>query len=250
MKKVFDQLWGREILNDAKVVLALTPVESQQYEKMGVDPDKIRIIPNGIDTSIQNMVSSGNFRKDYSLNNDEKIILFLGRLHKIKGIDLLVEAFNDLVTELDEVRLVIAGPDDGCLRFLEKMVKDYEIEDKVLFTGPLYDNKKYEAYIDADVYVLPSRYETFPNTVLESAIFRTPVIVTDRCGIADLVEDNMGLVVKWDKESLKEGICSLIMDEKRGNEFGDKGKFFVSENLDSTIVARKIENLYKSIIKN
>lgn len=248
-KKVFDAIYGKKMLRNASKLIALNEVEFNQYKNMGADPQNIVIIPNGIDLSSYNQLpQKGVFRKKYHIENKEKIILFLGRLNIIKGLDLLINAFSLLTKQVDNIKLVIVGPDDGCIHKLKKLTNALELNEHIVFTGPLYENDKQEAYVDADIYVLPSRYETFPNTVLEAAVCQTPSIVTDRCGIADLVGKNMGLVVEWDKKSLKDGMYSLITDDGKRKELGIRGKIFVRENLDSKIVAEKIENLYKSII--
>jgi len=79
------------------------------------------------------------------------------------------------------------GPDDGYLGELKALVKALRIEDKVLITGPLYGEDKLEAYVDADVYVLPSRYEIWGITVLEAYACGKPVITSKVGGLKDLV---------------------------------------------------------------
>lgn len=248
-KKFFDMFYGKKMLKNASKLIALNHTEYEQYQIMGADPQNIVIIPNGIDLSTYNQLpKKGIFREKYSIKKDEKIILFLGRLNIIKGLDLLIHAFSLLNPEQDLIKLVIVGPDDGCLYKLNKLIDNLKIKDHVIFTGPLYEEDKLEAYVDADIYVLPSRYETFPNTVLEAAVCQTPVIITDRCGIADLVENNMGLVVKWEKKDLKDSMTVLLNNDDKREELGLKGKIFVQKNLDSKIVAGKIEKLYKEIL--
>ena len=168
-RKIFDLFWGYRILKDASKVIAVTKMEAEQYKKAGVDEDKIEIVPNGIDLSeYVNLPKRGEFRRKYSIKDDEKIILYLGRIHNIKGIDLLVRAFADLIKELDNIKLVIVGPNDGFLSTLKKQIEDLKIGDRILFTGLLQEKDKLGAYVDADVYVLPSVYDTFPVTVLEA----------------------------------------------------------------------------------
>lgn len=246
LKKFFDQLWGHDVLNDANLLLALTKHESMQYQKMGVPPEKIRIVPNGIDPSVCNPIHRNNFRNEYEIRDDEQIILYLGRLHKIKGIDLLVESFYKLTAELDNVRLVIAGPDDGVLGVLETLIEKHGLEDKVIFTGPLYDNKKFEAYLDADVYILPSRYEIFGNTVLEACACGTPVIVTDRCGISDFVEE-FGFVVPFDINELEKAIKCILK-----SDYSFKSRKHLQNLLKSRFsleeVSNKIEKIYTEIL--
>lgn len=212
MKKFFDIIIGQKILNNAKMVIALNSYESYQCQKMRVNRDKVRIVPNPIDVTTHHNIEAGSFKEKYGLNADEKIILYLGRIHKIKGIDLLVKAFSYLINELDLVKLVIVGPDDGFSDVLKRLINKYGIANDVLFTGPLYGNDKYEAYFDADVYVLPSRYEIFGNTILEASICGTPVIVTDRCGLSDFVNE-VGSVVPYDEYALKDAIKKVLKND-------------------------------------
>ena len=81
----------------------------------------------------------------------------------------------------------------------------------MLFVGPLYDEEKWQAYRDADVFVLPSQNENFGNTAAESAVCGTPVIVTDRCGIAPLVR-RAGLVIRHDAVELEQALRAILED--------------------------------------
>jgi glycosyltransferase involved in cell wall biosynthesis len=249
LHKIFSIFFGHRILKDATKVIALTKTEAEQYKKICVDEDKIEIVPNGIDLSeYDTLPKRGEFRKKYSIRDDEKMILYLGRIHKIKGIDLLVNAFADLVNELDDVRLVIGGHDDGFLSTLKGQIDGLKIDDRVLFTGPLYERDKLKAYVDADVYVLPSVYEIFGITLLEAWACSTPVIVTDRCGIADIV-DKVGYVVEYDKEQLRDAIFKVLSDERLRRKFGEEGKRAVMK-FEWDKSARKVEIVYGKITKN
>ena len=248
-KKIFDLFFGYKILRDASKVIALTKTEVEQYKKMDVDENKIEIVPNGIDLSeYENLPEKGGFRDRYSISGDEKVILYLGRIHKIKGIDLLVNAFADLIKEFDDVRLVIAGPDDGFLSMLKKQIEDLKIGNTILFTGPLYERDKLEAYVDADVYVLPSVYETFPVTVLEACACGTPALVTDRCGIADVV-DKVGCVVEYDKDQLRDAIFKILSDERLRRQFGGEGKRLVMEEFGWNEIVKQMEEIYGECYK-
>ena len=249
LKKIFDIFFGYKILKDASKVIALTKTEAEQYKTMGLDEDTIEIVPNGIDLSeYDNLLKRGEFRKEYSIRDDEKVILYLGRIHKIKGINLLLKAFSDLVKKLDDVRLVIVGPDDGFLSTLKRQIDDLKGDDKIILTGPLYERDKLEAYADADVYVMPSVYETFPNTVLEAMACGTPVIITDRCGIADIVE-KVGYVVKYDKDQLRDAIFKVLSDKGLRGIFSEEGKRLVGEEFGWDKVVRKVEAIYEKYIK-
>jgi len=248
LKKLYDIVWGKRILNDASKIIALTSIESKQYIAMNADGKKIEIVPNGIDLNeYNNLPKKGEFRKIYSIRKDEKIILFLGRLHQIKGINLLVDAYSELIKELFNVRLVIVGPDEGSLSTLKRQITSLNISDKVLFTGPLYEIDKLRAYVDADVYVLPSIYETFPNTVLEAWTCGTPVIVTKGCSISDIVE-NAGCVVNYNKYELKNAIIKVLRNDEEIKMLKENGKRLITQtfNIDSCI--NKIVELYRQFI--
>jgi len=250
LKRIFDIFLGYKILKDASKIIASTKIEAEQYKKMGVDEDKIEIVPNGIDLSgYDNLPEKGEFRRKYEIGADEKVILYLGRIHKIKGIDLLMKAFAGLIKEMDDVRLVIVGPDDGFLSPLKRQIEDLKIGDKIILTGLIPEKDKFGAYVDADVYVLPSVYETFPVTVLEACACGTPVIVTDRCGIANIVNDNnVGHVVEYNKDQLQDAIFKILTNDELSGYFGEGGKKLVREKFSWDIVVEQLERIYGDII--
>ncbi len=249
LKRTFDVIWGYKILNDASKLIAVTKVEGEQYKSMGVSKDKIEIIPHGISLiDFEHLPPRGTFKEKYGFDNSEQIILYLGRINEIKGINILVQAFAGLSTDETKIKLVIVGPDEGFLPLLKKLIKDMDIEHKVLFTGPLYGQEKFNAYIDADVYVLPSVYEIFGITVLEACACGTPVIVTDRCGIADIIDGEAGLVTPYDEKQLRHALLKLLNNEQLRLQFGEKGKLLVREKLNWEKIVDSVEGVYQNIL--
>ncbi len=251
LKEIFDIFLGYRLLKDSSKVIALTKTEAGQYKKMGVDENKIEIVPNGIDVSkYENLPEKGEFRRKYSIRDNEKIVLYLGRIHKIKGVDLLIKAFSDLIKELDDVRLVIVGPDDGFLSTLKGQIDRLKIGNKILFTGPLYEKDKLKAYIDANVLVYPSNFEIFGLVPFEAIMCGTPVIVTDGCGCGDIVrEANCGYLIKYgDINTLKEKIKLLIENSGEGEEMVAQGQKYIKENLIWDKVRRKVEAVYEDCL--
>ena len=217
---------------------------------MGMDENQIEIVPNGIYLSeYEKLPDKGIFRNKYGIKSNEKIVLFLARIHKIKGVDLLVEAFSDLMSKMEGITLVIAGPDGGFLSTLKEQIENLKIGERILFTGPLYGMDKLEAYVDADVYILPSVYETFPMTVLEACACGTPMIITDRCGIADIVDGNIGYVVEYDKFQLAEAIIKILKDEVLRKRFGENGRSVMINKFDWTKIINNLEEIYYNIIQ-
>ena len=203
-------------------------------------------------TEYTDLPPRGLFKKKYNLSIDTKVILYLGRIHKTKGIDILVKAFSQVIEKIGNVKLVIVGPDDGYLKDVQDLVEDIKLEQHVVFTGALYGEKKLEAYVDADVYVLPSRYETFPMSVLEAYSCSNPVIGSRIGGLRELiVNGETGLL--FDDENigqLTESLLLMLEDEDVRVEMGKKGKNFVKTNFSIARVVDEFEKLYTRIIRN
>ena len=125
---------------------------------MGADCSKIKIIPTGVDLSeFSHHSTKGKFKNKYAINS-EKIVLYVGRLHKSKGIDLLIDSFSGLLECDNDSKLVLLGPDDGFKSILERQIQRLGIDDKVIFTGHVSEREKAAAFTDSDVFVKPKFY--------------------------------------------------------------------------------------------
>jgi glycosyltransferase involved in cell wall biosynthesis len=248
LKKIFDIFFGYRILRDASKVIALTKTEAEQYKKMGVDEDKIEIVPNGIDLSEYNSLPKrGEFRRKYKIGDDEKMILYIGRLHKSKGIKLLVKTFADVSKELDNVILVFVGPDDGYRSALNGIIKELKVYDKVLFTGFVNNEEKMAAFVDADVLVIPS-FTGFPVTFLEACACGTPIITTNNGDKLDWIQDKVGYVVRYDKAILRDAIFKVLSDDGLSRKFGEEGRRLVREKFGWDEVVGRLEQIYGGIV--
>jgi glycosyltransferase involved in cell wall biosynthesis len=249
LKQLFDVMGGYNLLRDASRLIAVAPLEVDLYKDMGVSNNKIDIVPNGIDLAqFENLPKRGSFKQKHGLMDNNQVILFLGRIHKRKGVDLLISAFAELIKEFDKARLVIAGPDDGYLPTLKSLTKELGLNDRVLFVGPLYGEEKLSAYVDADIYALMASYEIFGVTILEALSCETPVVVADDCGIADIIRNKAGLVVPHEKEPLTKALYSLLADDKMRQCFGRNGKALIWQNYSWGKIAEQMERVYKSVL--
>ena len=248
LKEIFDRVWGFDILHDADCIFALTEVEKQQYLKMGVDESRIEIVPLGINLDeYTSLPEKGKFKLKYNIEDDEKLILFLGRIHEIKGLDLLVKSFNKI--ENNNVKLAIVGGDYGFLNELKSLINEFGLEDKVIFPGVLIGEDKKEALVDCDIFVMPSRYESFTTSGLEAMACSKPLILTKNNHIHDWVEGNVGLTCEFDEYALSNCIETLLNDEKLCYKFGEKGRQLIEEKYDWIKVEKQIEQIYETCMR-
>jgi glycosyltransferase involved in cell wall biosynthesis len=251
LKEIYDKLWGFKTLYGASKVFALTETEKNQYLKMGVPEEKIEIVPLGINLEdYSNLPKKGNFRSKYNIKPDEILLIFIGRIHKIKGLDLLVEGFEELLKNREKnIKLAIIGPDYGFQQQLKNMIQEKKLEKQILLTGPLYKKEKQEALIDSDIFIMPSQYESFTTSGLEAMACEKPLILTKNNHIHDWVDGNVGLACDYDKFSLKNSLEKLIDNESLRKQFGKEGKKLVEEKYNWDVIDKQILNIYKSILQ-
>ena len=260
LKNIFDKVFGFKILHNASCVFALTEVEKEQYLKMGVDEDKIEIVPLGINLDeYENLPDYGKFRSKFNIGENDKLILFVGRIHEIKGLGLLIDSFNDLINQHNEnhsledissssIKLAIVGPDDGYLVKLEDKIKEYSLEDNVIITGPLYKEEKQEALVDCDLFVMPSKYESFTTSGLEAMACSKPLVLTKNNHIHDWVDGNVGLACDDNKDSLREAIEKVLFDEDLSLIFARNGQKLIKEKYNWDIINDQILEIYNKYL--
>ena len=192
LKRIYRRLFGDTLIRGARRIIATSVQEQQELLAGGVSAGQIVIRRNGIEPPPQ-LPIRGCLRRQWHIPDNSLLVLYLGRLVSKKSPDLLLEAFAQSraqsVSLLSAV-LVLVGPDegDGYREQLQACVRRLGLTAQVLFTGPLYGDAKWSAYRDADVFVLPSQNENFGNTAAEAVACGTPVLLTDRCGVASFVE--------------------------------------------------------------
>lgn len=249
LKNIFDKVFGFKILHGASKVFALTEVEKEQYLKMGVKEDRIEIVPLGINIEeYSNLPEGGIFREKFNISKDDKLIIFIGRVHEIKGLDLLIDAFKELADSVSDVKLAIVGPDDGYMDALNLRIAECGLSDKVIVTGPLYKREKQEALVDCDLFVMPSKYESFTTSGLEAMACGKPLVLTKNNHIHDWVDGSVGLACDDDKMSLKDAMAEVLFDEELSKKFGMNGRRLIQEKYNWDMINEQILNIYESII--
>lgn len=245
-KKIFMNLAGEKMIKSKSLFIAATHEEIEEYRKMGIDEARIKFVPNGIDMEyFHKLPERGLWRKQYQIGTSEKIILYLGRIHKLKGLANLITAYDSIKTKFP-VKLVIAGSDDGYLPNLLEMVKKYDLSGKVIFPGIIKGAEKLSAYMDADVFVYPSPSEGFSIAILEAGACGLPLVITYGCKFPDVSAYGAGIISKPDYNSLKNSLIPLLSDSKMAAKYGKNAYKLIKNNYTITKMASKLENIYKT----
>ncbi len=231
-------------------MVAVSNAEIAQYKNEYINDDKIVKIPNGIDLNNFNDIPiSGMFRATYNFE-EAHIILFVGRINKRKGLGFLIKSFYELKKELNNLLLVIIGPDDGYKKELEKLILSLNLNGMVKFLGYVTEISKLSAYVDADVVVYPGTFEIFGLVPFEAIMCGTPVIVTNDCGCGEYVESSGGgYIVKYgDDEGLKEQLKRVIENPEEGKQVVDLGKKYILDFLAWDKVVGDYITLYREVM--
>ncbi len=200
-------------LNRIDKLIAVNQSTKDYYSKKGGDlGDRIVVIPVGVDTSIFKPLDRKKMRRKYSFSQDEVIILYIGRFSIEKDLDLLLQAFKSLKSEMPRARLVLVGEGPEEKR-LKNIIKTQDIKG-VTFLKPVAHKRIPEIMNCADALVLCSKFEGMPTVVIEALTCGVPVVSTDVGGVNKVVIDGKtGQLVKEAKsEPVKNAILKVIRD--------------------------------------
>ncbi|MFH1647588.1 MAG: glycosyltransferase [Chloroflexota bacterium] len=249
-KWFYDVVGGFSILRDAGKVITETEDGFKEYLKMGVPGDRVtRITPPFDIAAFSRLPAPGRFRENYGVTA-RHILLFLGRIHGIKGLGFLVESFGELSKTRDDTVLVIAGPDDGYRPTLEKLIDSLGISDKVVFTGFIGGEDKLAALVDADVVLQTSVYEQGTGVPFEAVLCGTPIIVSGHTVASANVRDiDAGYLVEYGNVSDLAGTIRYVLDKPAESRAKAKrAGEYIRANLSLEKGIERYEQLYAEVI--
>ena len=236
-------------MNFADKVLSVSEDLKLHIVNLGINENNVIVVPNGVDTEKFKPAGKENARKLLNLPLDKNIILFVGALRSIKGVDYLIEAAKNFVDSNTELYLV--GRDDGLKKSLKKMAQDFKITDFIRFIGPV-NHEDIPLWISAsDILVLPSLSEGRPNVVLEALACEVPVVATDVGGIPELIINGETgyLVPAKNPLELSEKVNKLLGDENQREKMGKFGrKSIIQRGLTWEAHAKKTVDIYSKLL--
>jgi len=235
-KLPYAALFERPKISRATCLRALTKVEAENYRAFGLMLP-VAIIPNGI--AAPDTVSASEFFDLYPFLKGKKILLFLGRLHKKKGVHLLVKAWNIVSSQIPDAQLVLAGPDDGALDAA------VTTESSITKCGMLTGSLKWSALAAAAGFVLPSFSEGLSMATLEALWMRLPVLITRECNFREIEKLECTFLIRPTVSSIADGLISLL--SRPANELrarGELGSTFVRANHAWPLIGQKMADIY------
>jgi len=247
IKRVFYKLQSpmiRFVIGQSDKIIVANEYEKKIFSELGGE-NKIEIIENGI--NLEKMKSDVDFKKKYAINHD--YFLFLGRFHKVKGIDTLLKAMQLIKNHslMSSVKLVIMGVNFGFEEEMLKMIKEMNLNDvvKVIKNPPRKD--VIAAYKESEFLVLPSRWELSPLTPLEGFAFKKPTISTKVHGIPYTLDDgkNSILVESENFNELSDKIIELLNDKTKCRELGINGYEHIRKKCNSQEMVKRILRVYE-----
>lgn len=247
-KALFLRFFERRVIRHASAIHVLTEAEKHQVMVQGGSEDKIHVIPNGIDLEEIPQLQGSTFRQRHRIGKDQPIILFLSRLHPVKGTSLLIPTLHRLLRKHPHTVMVIAGPDDGVQRHLFKQAKTMNLMNSLRFTGHLHDRDKWETLRDSNLFLLPSFSEGLPNAVLEAAAMGLPSVITPQCQVPQVDQYKAGRIVTPDAKSLAQALDELLASPQLRLNMGKNARRMVNDcfSMSTTIIA-KIGAMYQWI---
>ena len=248
-KKIYASLIQKHILKEANVIHAITDEEVKQIKNF-VSSNNIVMIPNGINSEdFINLPSRKEMEKLYPELIGKKVFLFLGRLHPVKGLDLLAKAFGMIARERDDIYLLIVGPDSNGYKIqVEKVLESEGVLNKAIFTGMLNGHEKLAALSRADICIVPSYSEVRSIVALEAMICKLPVIITRQCNFPEVAEYEAGIVIEPDLKQLTEALNILLSNSKLCKKMGENGRRLVLDNFTWDKITDKMIKVYEDTL--
>ena len=174
-------------------------------------------------------------------------VLILGRIHPIKGFDVLVPAMQQVVAHDPGARLVIAGPDEGGYRArVEAMIAAHGLGGAVRFTGLVDAGQRAALFARAALLAAPSYQENFGMAVVEAMAAGVPVVVSEKLNLAgEVATEGAGLVTPLESGALAAALSSLLRDPERRGQMGEAGRRFVLERFSAAAVGDQLRRAYQ-----
>ena len=233
----------------SEVIVNSNYMKNELQRLFGLPYEKINVVPNGVNLNLFNGVERDyTFRRRFAMDN-EKIILFMGRLVYEKGVQHLISAMPKILNGYHDSKLVICGK-GGMLDELQAQVNAMGIANKVYFAGYMNGKDVQKMYKAADISVFPSTYEPFGIVALEAMLSENPIVVSDIGGLNEIVQhrENGMKAYCGNSNSIADSILELLYDHKLCADITKKAKNKVRNEYNWNKIAQDTHFTYQKAI--
>ena len=232
-----------------EVIVNSNYMKSELQRLFGLPFEKINVVPNGVNiTNYSGIERDYDFRRRYAMDN-EKIILFMGRLVYEKGVQYLIGAMPKILEHYHDAKLVIAGK-GGMIDELRREAENLGISNKVYFAGYLKGKDVARMYKAADISVFPSTYEPFGIVALEAMLAEVPIVVSDIGGLNEIVDHRQTGMKSYcgNSNSIADSILELLFDPQLCMNIVKKAKAKVRNEYNWNKIAQDTHFTYQKAI--
>ena len=249
-KKMYYHLFIKKYIKKA-ILHYFTESEASESMKHLNLSNSTAIVPNGIALEeFNDLPQKDSLLLKYPILTNKTVILYLGRIHPIKGLDILIDSFAAVLREKPEAYLLlVGGGDSGYELQVRKWIKEKKVTDHIIFTGLIHGQEKRDALLGSDIFVLPSYSEAFSMSILEAMACRLPVIITNKCNFPDVEQKGAGIVVTPEAEPLTRALMGLISSPEKRRMMGNKGRQLVEDKFTWDILADRMIKTYGEMAK-
>ena len=248
-KSVYMKMIQGHILQSADAIHALTNEEMKRISELGYKTP-VFVDPNGIDPApFECLPDASEFLTAHPELSGKRVILYMGRLHPKKGLNVLARSYASLFHTFKDVALLVAGWDEvGTRKRMEATLKASSALDGTVFTGTLTGKDKLAALACADLFVLSSYAEGFSMAILETLAAGLPVVISKPCNFPEVSEYGAGFVVEPNDASVTEAIRTLLSDDTLRARMGRNGRKLVRERYSWQSVAASMAGFYRTLV--
>ena len=247
-KRLYISLVLKTLLCRSAALIALTEAEYKSYQLLHLNAP-CKIIPNWVDTTKYVQDYDEETIYPFGIRKDHLVILFLGRLHPMKGVDLLLDAFLQTASQTSNAVLIMAGPDEGGLeKQYRQELCNSEFADRVIFPGMVSGNIKLNLLARADLFCLPSIAEGFSMAVLEAMASATAVMISPACHFEEVEIWEAGIVVERKISKWADKLSVMLSNAPQLRRMGRNALNLVKQRYSVEKVVSKLEQTYKEAI--
>lgn len=247
-KKIVEFLYEGRTLKNAACIHAHTYKEYQDIRKFGLK-NPVSIVPNGVD--LPNITPNVEKPAWFGQTQNRKVLLFISRLHPKKGLENLLKAWASVKENNPDWCLVIAGwGDKDYAQSLKDMTAELQLENDIIFAGPLFEQQKHQAFTYADGFILPSLSEGLPMAILEAWSYKVPALITPACNLPEGYNAQAAIKIEPNPTAIAGGLQQFfsLTDEQR-QQLGLNGYNLVLEKYTWDNIARQMAEVYKWVVE-